>query len=246
MVFLPVVIFLGGTMNSLKKVLFVFIAVYFSQNALADNSPKGQVIWRGTNLNATRVEGSWSDIGTQAAELSSMAPNKSEPYALHEMIKKQISDDFPFPPLAWLIGIYLDLSLFNPLEGRALPEDIAMMEAIANTSKIPLGVLKKAFVIPDAVGPLVLMNTKPTKRLAALQECSSFVAYGGQTSTGERVFGRNLDYPSIDTLDAATTVYLLKPNNAYQIISVAPEGFPVAGVSAMNEKGLVLALHDAF
>lgn len=75
--------------------------------------------------------------------------------------------------------------------------------------------------------------------------CSSILVEPGRSATGEILFGRNLDFPTMGYLHHYTLVTVYKQPGKRTFASI---GFPgmVGVLSGMNDAGLCLAVHEAY
>jgi predicted choloylglycine hydrolase len=72
--------------------------------------------------------------------------------------------------------------------------------------------------------------------------CSTFVVHGPSSRTGEIMFGRNLDFPSMNVAHHASLIACVKPTGALKpTINITWPGF-IGVLSGMNSDGLSLAM----
>ena len=89
--------------------------------------------------------------------------------------------------------------------------------------------------------PLVAGNTMfDIKRQFA---CSGLIVAANRSATGNLLFGRNLDYPSLGWVQEYSLVTIYQPDGKHAFVSI---GFPglVGCLSGMNDAGLALAVHE--
>jgi len=75
--------------------------------------------------------------------------------------------------------------------------------------------------------------------------CSSLVVEPQCSATGGMIFGRNLDFYTLDILDKYSLVTVHRPKGKHAFVSI---GFPgmFGALSGMNDAGLALAVHEVF
>jgi isopenicillin-N N-acyltransferase like protein len=76
-------------------------------------------------------------------------------------------------------------------------------------------------------------------------QCSALAVEGPRSATGDVLFGRNLDYPSLGYIHEHTLVTVYRPTGKHAFASV---GFPgIVGVlSGMNDAGLCVAVLEVY
>jgi isopenicillin-N N-acyltransferase like protein len=75
--------------------------------------------------------------------------------------------------------------------------------------------------------------------------CSSIVVDAGHSTTGGPLFGRNLDFYTLDMLGKCSLVTVHRPKDKHAFVSI---GFPgmFGCLSGMNDAGVALAVHEVF
>lgn len=71
--------------------------------------------------------------------------------------------------------------------------------------------------------------------------CSSFFSKGDSF-----LHGRNLDFPGVGYWDALPVLQLFIPNEGMRYLGITSAGVPFAGISGINEAGLVISLHQHY
>lgn len=79
--------------------------------------------------------------------------------------------------------------------------------------------------------------------MGKLGGCSTYIIEPDKSATGEPLFGRNFDFPTLGTLDQFSMVIVCKPKGKQAFASVNFPGL-VGVCSGMNEKGLAVAVLD--
>ncbi|MBN1393870.1 MAG: hypothetical protein JW959_02410 [Pirellulales bacterium] len=75
--------------------------------------------------------------------------------------------------------------------------------------------------------------------------CSSLIVDGERSKTGGPLFGRNLDFYTLEMLDNYSLVTVHRPKGKHAFVSI---GFPgmFGCLSGMNDAGLAVAVHEVF
>jgi isopenicillin-N N-acyltransferase like protein len=79
--------------------------------------------------------------------------------------------------------------------------------------------------------------------MGKLEGCSTYIVEPGRSKSGEPLFGRNFDFPTLGTLHQFSMVIVCKPKGKQAFVSVNFPGL-VGVCSGMNEKGLAIAVVD--
>lgn len=133
----------------------------------------------------------------------------------------------------------------------AFPEHVkAHVKGLSAGSGIPESLIWQAFVLPDTFLWLTAQSQKLRKLEIAPQlavqtlGCSSAIAHGRATRAGTLLHARNLDYMGAQAWDREAAVFFYQPEDGLRYLSVSSAGIPLGGVTAMNEAGLTLAVHQ--
>lgn len=89
-----------------------------------------------------------------------------------------------------------------------------------------------------APGPAVV------HRLSLGLGCTSAIAWGDATRDGKLVHARNLDYHGVSTWPKNAALLFHEPTVGQKYVSAASAGVGLGGVTAMNEAGLSLTVHQ--
>ncbi len=85
----------------------------------------------------------------------------------------------------------------------------------------------------------------PAPRYAVpLMGCTSAMAWGEATKDGALLHGRNFDYQGVGAWDREQAVVFHRPSDGQPYVSVAAAGILFGGITAMNESGLSLVVHQ--
>lgn len=126
----------------------------------------------------------------------------------------------------------------------------AHVKGLAEGAELPEALIWQAFVLPDSFLWLSCQSQKMRKLELAPQlavqtlGCSSAVAHSGATAQGQLLHARNLDYMGAQVWDREAAVLFCSPEDGMNYLSITSAGIPLGGVTAMNEAGLTLAVHQ--
>ena len=152
--------------------------------------------------------------------------------------------------LARAAELLVDLTVMAPLRRRLTEEDQAVARAFAQGSGYPEEKVLDGWVVPDAGQWLVGQVFGGLRPLAGAYAplppalgCSSFVT--GDAEEG-LIHARNLDYDSYGVFDANPVVIYFHPSdpNEQSYASFSSLGLHTAGITAVNESGVALGLHQ--
>jgi isopenicillin-N N-acyltransferase like protein len=90
----------------------------------------------------------------------------------------------------------------------------------------------------------ILANTFPDLYRGGFG-CSSLIVEPSRSATGAPIFGRNLDFINVGTLNRYTLVTVYRPEGKRAFASVAFPGL-FGCLSGMNDAGLALAVHEVY
>ncbi len=135
---------------------------------------------------------------------------------------------------------------------RALPGyALDTIRGMADGSGIPYKELLRGSVMPDSLMWLATAIMRARRigpatahRLALGLGCTSAIAWGPATADGKLLHGRNMDYHGVEVWPSTATVIFHEPRDGQRYVSVAAAGVPLGGVTAMNEAGLTLTVHQ--
>jgi tetratricopeptide (TPR) repeat protein len=128
---------------------------------------------------------------------------------------------------------------------------MAAIEGLSDGSGIPVREILEGYVMPDTLLWVVSRAIGVSGAPAALRHrlelglgCSSAIAWGGATADGKLLHGRNFDYHGVAPWPRETAVIFHEPEHGLRYVSIASAGVILGGVTAMNEAGLTLTVHQ--
>ncbi len=74
--------------------------------------------------------------------------------------------------------------------------------------------------------------------------CTSAVAWGKSTKDGKLYHARNFDYHGVHAWPETKTLLFHEPKQGQRYVSVTAAGVALGGITAMNEAGLTIAVHQ--
>ena len=203
-----------------------------------------------SGLHVLKVQGTHYEMGRQHGHLlRKWIPRGPIPY-YRRYIEKVLRHG-GLGALAPLGGAAISLGVGRQV-ARALP-DFALdtIRGMADGSGIPYARMLEGAVMPDSLMWLAtaLMRTRRVgpavaHRLALGLGCTSAVAWGPATADGMLLHGRNMDYHGVEVWPGTAAVIFHQPRHGLRYAAVAAAGVPLGGVTAMNEAGLTLAVHQ--
>jgi len=135
---------------------------------------------------------------------------------------------------------------------RSIPDfALQTIYGIADGAGIPRDELLAGCTMPDALLWLVarlnrLRNPGPAiaHRLALGLGCTSAIAWGEATTDGRLYHARNFDYHGVDNWPSHAAILFHRPAAGQRYVSIGAAGVGLGGITAMNEAGLSLTVHQ--
>jgi tetratricopeptide (TPR) repeat protein len=202
------------------------------------------------DVRVLRVAGSFYDMGYQhGALLGPEIASGPIPY-FREVVEKMMGKTGlgALSPLAWTA---LQRSVGRRV-ARALPDfAVETAQGIADGAGLDRALFVDGCTMPDSVMWLAarLMSLRGpgpavAHRIALGLGCTSAVAWGDATRDGALLHARNFDYHGVSTWPQHKAVIFHAPDRGQRYVSVAAAGVALGGVTAMNEAGITLTVHQ--
>jgi tetratricopeptide (TPR) repeat protein len=125
------------------------------------------------------------------------------------------------------------------------------IRGLADGAEMPYASLLEGCTMPDTLLWLAarMMQIKgpgpaAAHRISLGLGCTSALAWGDATRDGKMYHARNLDYHGVGCWPSTQTVIIHEPEGGQRYLSVAAAGVALGGVTAMNEAGLSLTVHQ--
>ncbi|MBX3218086.1 MAG: hypothetical protein KF850_39130 [Labilithrix sp.] len=135
---------------------------------------------------------------------------------------------------------------------RTLPDFVReTIRGLADGSGIPMKEVLEGATMPDSMLWLAsrlmgLRDVGPAMhhRVGLGLGCTSAIAWGAATRDGRMLHARNFDYHGVAAWPRTQAVVFHEPDEGMRYVSVAAAGVALGGVTAMNEAGLTLTVHQ--
>lgn len=200
-------------------------------------------------LHVLKLEGSFYEMGQQhGALLRDQIPEGPIPYYRRYIEKLMGPTVGALSPVLWPV--------LQGLVGRRVAQtmpDFAVdtIRGLAHGAGIPFERMMEGCTMPDTLLWLAaqLMRMKQpgpaiAHRISLGLGCTSAIAWGDATRDGKLLHARNLDYHGVGSWPRTAAVLFHQPERGQRFVSVAAAGVGLGGVTAMNEAGLTLTVHQ--
>jgi hypothetical protein len=201
------------------------------------------------DLNVVRLKGSFYEMGHQHGTLlRDQIPHGPIPY-YRRYVEKLIGPALgSLSPVVWPLLQHL----VGRRVGRKMPGfALDTIRGLADGAGIPLADMMDGCTMPDSllwVAAQLMRLKRPGRaighRLALGLGCTSAIAWGDATRDGKLLHARNLDYHGVGSWPRTAAVLFHEPTDGQRFVSVAAAGVGLGGVTAMNEAGLTLTVHQ--
>lgn len=195
------------------------------------------------------VEGTFGEMGEQhGALLATEVARGPIPY-YRGMVERLLGK--PLGPLAAPVCSAIQRLVGSRIE-RALPDfAVETIRGIARGAALPEDEFLRGCTMPDSLLWVTarlhgLRNPGPAMahRLSLGLGCTSAVAWGSATRDGMLYHGRNFDYFGVQNWPDHAAVIFHTPARGQRYVSIGAAGVGLGGVTAMNEAGLSLTVHQ--
>jgi tetratricopeptide (TPR) repeat protein len=211
---------------------------------------KGPWLRQVDGLHVLKVQGSFYEMGRQHGELLREPMRQGPLPYFRRYFEKMLRGAAPAPVarLAWPL---LQRSLGRRI-AAALPEFAEQtLTGMADGADLPLDEVLAGATMPDALLWVVarLMRVRRIgpavhHRFALGLGCTSAIAWGDATSDGSLLHARNFDYHGVESWPNTAAVIFHEPERGQRYVAVGAAGVPLGGITAMNEAGLTLTVHQ--
>jgi hypothetical protein len=200
-------------------------------------------------IHVLSLEGTAYEMGYQhGALLRDEIPKGPIPY-YRAFVEKLMGPSLgPLSPLVW--------PLLQRFVGRRVAQGIpsfAMdtIRGIADGAQLPFEQFLDGCTMPDAlvwVAARSMQLKRPgpavAHRMALGLGCTSAIAWGRGTVDGRLLHARNFDYHGVGCWPDSAALLFHKPDQGHRYVSVGAAGVGLGGVTAMNDAGLSLTVHQ--
>ncbi|MEQ8985567.1 MAG: C45 family autoproteolytic acyltransferase/hydrolase [Deltaproteobacteria bacterium] len=208
------------------------------------------VLERVEGINILRVRGNFYEMGYQHGEaLAEQIARGPVPY-FKKYLERAVAGPLrgAWSPVAWALVRQL---LAKRVEKKLPTFARQTLEGLADGANLKLESLIDGDTMPDSflwVASRMMQLQQPgpavAHRLMLGLGCTSAIAWGDATTDGRLLHARNFDFYGVTPWPAETTVIFAEPERGQRYVSVASAGVPLGGVTAMNEAGLTITVHQ--
>ena len=202
------------------------------------------------DVNVLKVAGSSYDMGYQHGVLLSDEIRRGPIPYYRQMVEKLMGKG-RLGPLSSLVYPAIQKTLGRQV-AKGLPDFCRQtLNGVADGAGLDRQLFLDGCTMPDSVlwvvarmmqlgghGPAV------AHRVALELGCTSAVAWGDATRDGMLLHARNFDYHGVSCWPSTKTVIFHEPDDGQRYVSVAAAGVALGGITAMNEAGLTLTVHQ--
>jgi hypothetical protein len=198
-------------------------------------------------LRMIKVAGSFREMGRQHGALLKEEVRQGPVPYFRRFVEKMMGGQ-GLGKIAWLalqrtIGVNVE---------RALPNfAVETVRGMAEGAGIDYRELISGCTMPDTLMWIVarMMHVRRIGPAVAHRHalglgCTSAVAWGPATKDGMLLHARNFDYYGVSVWPRTQAVIFHQPEKGQRYASVTAAGVPLGGITAMNEAGLTLTVHQ--
>ena len=158
-------------------------------------------------------------------------------FQLRNSLEKKI-----YSGIRWFVEQTLEKRLIQQIPTRYREA----IQGFSEGSGVPLEVVLKAYVMPDAYTFLLSLKHKysffPSLEQTPLG-CSALVTTGYDSQRIPFLHGRNLDFPGGQKWSDFPAIIEYQPHDGQKYVTVTTLGVDTAGVTATNEAGITISLN---
>ncbi|NUP12868.1 MAG: hypothetical protein HOW73_43065 [Polyangiaceae bacterium] len=218
------------------------------QTSVAKRHGRGSCSFVGP-LAVLSLEGSFAEMGEQhGALLAEQVARGPIPY-FRRMVERLLGK--PLGSFAPHAGTLIQRLIGSRIERALPPFALETARGIARGAGLDEDVFLRGCTMPDSLLWLTarlqgLRDPGPAvaHRLALGLGCTSAVAWGDATRDGKLYHARNFDYYGVENWASNAAVIFHAPNEGQRYVSIGAAGVGLGGVTAMNEAGLTLTVHQ--
>lgn len=204
---------------------------------------------RAHGFNVLNLQGSFYEMGYQhGALLRHEVAAGPIPYYRQFVEKLMGSTVGPLSPYFWPV---LQRLVGRRVEGRLPGFAQDTIRGIADGAGLRHQDVLDGCTMPDSLLWLAarMMQLKQpgpavAHRLSLGLGCTSAIAWGDATRDGRLLHARNFDYHGVGCWPDHATLLFHQPDHGHRYVSVAAAGVGLGGITAMNDAGLSLSVHQ--
>ncbi|MCB9595171.1 MAG: hypothetical protein H6719_20810 [Sandaracinaceae bacterium] len=202
------------------------------------------------DIHVLHVAGSSYDMGYQHGVLLAEEIRRG-PIPYFRRVVESLMGKGALGPLSGLVWPTLQKTVGRKV-AREMPQfAVDTLRGVADGAGLDPQTFLDGCTMPDALMWLVarMMQVRGpgpavAHRIALELGCTSAVAWGDATKDGALLHARNFDYHGVGCWPSTKTVIFHDPDEGQRYVSVAAAGVPLGGITAMNESGLSLTVHQ--
>ncbi|GAB5542100.1 MAG: hypothetical protein SangKO_018600 [Sandaracinaceae bacterium] len=196
------------------------------------------------------VAGSDYDMGYQHGVLLSDEVRRG-PIPYYRRIVEKLMGKGSLGPASKLVWPALQTTLGRQIAKGLPPHVKETIRGIADGAGLDVQTFVDGCTMPDAVmwvaaRAMQLRGHGPAvaHRIALGLGCTSALAWGDATADGMLLHARNFDYHGVGCWPSNKALLFHTPDHGQRFVSVAAAGVGLGGITAMNEAGLTLTVHQ--
>jgi tetratricopeptide (TPR) repeat protein len=220
-----------------------------SASVSATSAPRRERYEQRAGLHVLRLSGDDYEMGYQHGQLLREAMARGPVPYFEEYIEKLIGTSLG--PSAGRIAAKLLAATVGRRVARGFPPHARRaLHGLADGAGLGRRALMGAVTMPESylwVLKLIMQLERPApapRHAVPLMGCTSAMAWGEATRDGALLHGRNFDYQGVGAWDREQAVVFHRPSDGQPYVSVAAAGILFGGITAMNEAGLSLVVHQ--
>ena len=202
------------------------------------------------DVHVLRVAGSHYEMGYQHGELLADEIRRG-PIPYFRTIVEKLMGRGMLGPASTLVWPMIQRTVGRRVAKQLPAFALETMEGIADGAGLERQLFIDGCTMPDslmwvAARFMRLKGSGPAvaHRLSLDLGCTSAMAWGSATRDGAMLHARNFDYHGVAPWAGNKAVIFHEPNEGQRYASVAAAGVALGGVTAMNEAGLTLTVHQ--
>ncbi len=223
--------------------------VTLSANFVQGSPPRRERYERRAGLHVLRLSGDDYEMGYQHGQLLRDAMERGPVPYFEAYIEKLLGTSLG-PSAGRILAKLLEATVGRRVAAGFPPHARRALHGLADGAGLKRGALLGAVTMPESylwVLKLIMQLERPApapRYAVPLMGCTSAMAWGDATKDGALLHGRNFDYQGVGAWDREQAVVFHKPSDGQPYVSVAAAGILFGGITAMNEAGLSLVVHQ--
>ena len=202
------------------------------------------------DVHVLSLAGSDHEMGRQHGELLADEIRRG-PIPYYRRIVEKLMGKGSLGPASKLVWPALQTTLGRRIAKNLPPHVRETIRGVAEGAGLDVQSFVDGCTMPDAMmwvaaRAMQLKGHGPAvaHRVALGLGCTSAVAWGDATVDGKLLHARNFDYHGVGCWPSNKAVLFHAPDRGQRFVSVASAGVALGGITAMNEAGLTLTVHQ--